>query len=638
MENENVKMFAAIGVGSAISGIFLSLTYKAFAEGDHELGSIYLLCSIVSGLVSGIAIVVFRKTKEPIAEAIILGTQNILDRAKCSWPYFRKRYYQNLASDVSRDGIEGVGQDQLDELEDLFVPLRLLKTPSEDVSSDLLIGNEGDDDKTYDIWHFLKKEDNRRVISILGGPGFGKTTLIKYLTLCCTERKSKERKRLKKTKLRKLTPCLLYLRDIHEEVSISKQLDLAELLFTHNSHPRKELRLPKNWFRRKLEAGDCLIMLDGLDEIPKSSNSNLIGKWVEQQIERYSLNLFIMTSRPLGYKEICEGNKLLSEKVHLHLEVQRFSVSDIHSFVKNWYWCKSEKTREKREKEERRKAKGIRKVTRRKTIRRREDDLIQRMQGNKYILELASNPLLLKLICIIHQEKKNRLPEGRGALYKEIIDLSLEKRMRAKRTSCPTGLSGNQKQAILQHVAFALSVDGERLLCSQSQCIAMVLDKIRSIAPSMKTVSFLNLIKGSSGLIRQPDEGSVEFVHRSFQDYLTAIEIREREGEKLLIDKMGHPWWEEVTYMYIASGDPSNLIITALNLNTEDSIKLAARACKEGKIIHNQRLLNYLKALDINSKKMLSEFSPQKEPYEYYRVLWWSKACRELGISWETQK
>src|SRR5262249_20877669 len=58
---------------------------------------------------------------------------------------------------------------------------------------------------------------------------------------------------------------------------------------------------PKGWVTRRLERGDCIVMLDGLDEIVDSFNRKQVVAWLEHQMIAYSKNRFILTSRPHGY-------------------------------------------------------------------------------------------------------------------------------------------------------------------------------------------------------------------------------------------------------------------------------------------------------------------------------------------------
>ncbi len=73
-------------------------------------------------------------------------------------------------------------------------------------------------------------------------------------------------------------------------------------------------------------------------------------------------------------------------------------------------------------------------------------------------------------------------------------------------------------------------------------------------------------------LIAKEEEDVFEFAHRSFQEYLTATEIKETHQEALLIaalqDAESLKWWEGTMRLYAAQTDTSNLIDAALNLET----------------------------------------------------------------------
>jgi predicted NACHT family NTPase len=56
-------------------------------------------------------------------------------------------------------------------------------------------------------------------------------------------------------------------------------------------------------------------------------------------------------------------------------------------------------------------------------------------------------------------------------------------------------------------------------------------------------------------MLVQKERHVYEFVHHSFQEYLAAAEIKERNNESLLLDHLDEPWWAETARLFAAQTD-----------------------------------------------------------------------------------
>ncbi|NIY69316.1 large ATP-binding protein [Streptomyces malaysiensis] len=92
-----------------------------------------------------------------------------------------------------------------------------------------------------------------------------------------------------------------------------------------------------------------------------------------------------------------------------------------------------------------------------------------------------------------------------------------------------------------------------------------------------------------SGLLREPSVGAVDFVHRTFQDYLGAKAAVEALDFELLVSHAHLDQWEDVIRMAVAHARPDGRtrILTSL-LNRSDAspdyshrLRLLAAACLE---------------------------------------------------------
>ena len=159
----------------------------------------------------------------------------------------------------------------------------------------------------------------------MGPPGSGKTTLLKHMALILATSTPKDEQ--SKAKIRKI-PVIIYLRDYINQIVSNPTVMLPEIIDTNTK--KLDLELVPNWFSNKLKKGECLILLDGLDEVAEPSARRKIVDWMEHQLHVYHKNAFIITSRPHGYRE----NPINGVAV---LEVMPFNRSQIDSFVQRWY-------------------------------------------------------------------------------------------------------------------------------------------------------------------------------------------------------------------------------------------------------------------------------------------------------------
>ena len=204
---------------------------------------------------------------------------------------FEYQYYQCLK--VSCSEIEGLDDLAPLNLSRVYVPLKA----EAGMRKGLVL-----QEQSNEIWYYLPKgrakiEDSAyRKIIIVAGPGYGKTTLLTHLCLMYVTGLSCNHN------FKKLTPVLLRCREIYQKIQTQTRLSLPDLIENHiqtNPDSYPDLLPPKNWFHERLRRGDCLVMLDGLDEVPDSSREKL-RCWLNFQMASYYKNQFIFTSRPHG--------------------------------------------------------------------------------------------------------------------------------------------------------------------------------------------------------------------------------------------------------------------------------------------------------------------------------------------------
>ena len=171
---------------------------------------------------------------------------------------------------------------------------------------------------------------------------------------------------------------------------------------------------------------------------------------------------------------------------------------------------------------------------------------------NAVTLELARTPLLCSLICLVFLLQKGRLPKSRRQLYEYSTELLIELRDRSRRV--PPGpefenFDFRRKLKKLKHVALIMqegskSVDVDQTIEVPKKSVISWLSnylKNQSVL-GLDAEDYLEFLIDRCSIIREPSFGRIDFVHRSFMEYLAADElVSSREifqvQEKILFDE-----------------------------------------------------------------------------------------------------
>ena len=380
---------------------------------------------------------------------------------------------------------------------------------------------------------------------ILGDPGSGKSTLINWFAW---QLASGFVDRLP-TELSDLIPIPIVLR----ELKLDKVTTFEELLDAFLERPiAKNLKGNRDLLIKYCQAGNVLLLVDGLDEISLELRKKLLGAFGLFFLN-FNSSFSIFTSRKVGYEDVrigflgvegndkslaIKGTKKTSKVVELigraminatskllpsgpaEVFIAPFTNKQINQFSLNWYRENLAGNEDG--------AKLLR------------DEFIRSIESNESTLQLARTPHLLTMMALIFKVRL-QLPNGRAILYDLIAQAYLESIDTAR--NLKDQFIWQEKKRWLAKIAFEMQLQrsdnkseerGKELLATKEQVLSWIITAMEDsyLSDSVDITGYANRyldwIARRSGLLLPRGDNQFAFLHLSFQEYFAAFYIKQQ--------------------------------------------------------------------------------------------------------------
>ena len=361
----------------------------------------------------------------------------------------------------------------------------------------------------------IQVANDKQYLMLLGGPGVGKSTFLRKVGLEALKGKNGSFEH-------KCIPVFLELKKFTADQINIKMLITEE--FRTCGFPD-----PEGVTGKALKSGKLLILFDGLDEVPAANVDNVVGK-IGDFVDRYSDNRFIASCRIAAYSG---GFKRFTE-----VEMADFDDLQIETYIKKWFDSTPDQDQHQLDEEM-------------KTA----DQCWETLNASEHSAtkELARNPLLLTLLCMVYNRSQN-FPRNRASLYERALSIFLEEWAAEKRVnrgaSITQYLDIADEKRMLSEIA-AKNFDENRLFFIKVELITQIREFGAGNANTRETFNapeILDTILIDQGLFIERVRGSYSFSHLTFQEYLTANYIvGDPQSIQGLVNQHLHdPQWREI--------------------------------------------------------------------------------------------
>lgn len=350
-------------------------------------------------------------------------------------------------------------------------------------------------------------------LMVLGKPGSGKTTFLKHLAIQCSLGKFQSNK----------IPIFITLKSFAEAEHKPSLLKYISELATYDTSDAAHVE-------QLLIQGRVLILLDGLDEVMEKDIDRVLQE-IHISLTKFVENHFVITCRIAAQEYTFEQ--------FTEVEVADFEDEQIAIFATKWFANKDP-------------IKGKK--------------FLKKLNQNLSFSELATNPLLLTLLCLVFEELAD-FPFSRSELYKEGISILLKKwdaKRNIEREQVYRKLSVRHKEDLLSQIARITFERGDYFFREQeiNQHIADYIRNLPGVDTDIETLQLLDSqavlksLEAQHGLLVERARGIYSFSHLTFQEYFTAKEIVSHSSPhslelalKQLVSRITEKRWYEVSLL-----------------------------------------------------------------------------------------
>ncbi|MBD2102379.1 NACHT domain-containing NTPase [Leptolyngbya sp. FACHB-261] len=365
---------------------------------------------------------------------------------------------------------------------------------------------------------------SQQYLSVLGEPGSGRTTLLRWLGLESFKGKEGQYGH-------NCIPVYIDLRMLPKGTGSLAQSVVLE--FQAANFP-----WPKAFTAEALEQGRLLLLLDGLDEVAETQREQVI-LLIEDLVERWPKNRFVVSNAVATQHHF---------KRFTSAQLTALSDEQVQTFIQRWFG-------------------------RNPAVGRQLWETLQ-LPAQANTCELTRSPWLLTLLCQTYSRSRSLVSHAVG-LHHAIVRIGL---------ASQPGLSAPALKVQLKALArlAAGKLQQQRPIVSQAEILGL-LKACQTVEVTLDCSELLEGLTAHSGLLVEFAPGHYTFVHPALQEYLCAWQVvahRSRGSLTALVRQpLEVPSWQRVL-LQVAELLPEGADELLLSLQSEAMSRLKAKRCQ----------------------------------------------------------
>ena len=318
------------------------------------------------------------------------------------------------------------------------------------------------------------------------------------------------------------------------------------------------------WPRRQLMSGQALVLVNGIDEVPEAQRPTVLA-WLHELTELFPDVRYVVTTRPGAIEE-----EALDDADFVRAALDPMEPGLIRIFIDQWHKAMREWQKDTESVEQ---------------LAACRVELMKTLDNDRFLSELANTPLLAGLICALNQHLSAQLPHRRGEIFEKALAMFYER---------------DRKRGVVSDVILDLEatnhlLGGLALWMLRESAIEVTADRARNTLvvssaslPNQPydAVALHRHLLERSGLLREPTTGHVDFIHRTFQEYLAARALIKADHIGEIVKNASDDQWREVVILAAGRANISQtsallrgLLRTRLGAKQPYQLRLLAVAC-----------------------------------------------------------